>query len=198
MNSAAHDPASPEAALELAAVNGDRDAVVKLLAAGTRAAPEVLVHAITAGRAEIVDLLLDAGADPNALDEHGVAPVFVAAAFGHPAVHAFLADPDRTDIRAPGWPAHTLEVGHGEIIWTLMARGVDPNARYSPSERHTVRGVSVLMVAAAFGNTGAIDVLVARGADPRATDYAGRTARDFAEHFGQKPAMERLRTFVRR
>lgn len=186
------------AALEEAAGAADLGRAKELIGAGALVTPNALCLAIASGSNELTSALLDAGADPNAPDTSGVAPIFVAAAAGHPAVHAFLADPDHTDIRAPTWPAHAPSVGHGEIMWTLLARGAAPNARYTPHTRQTAAGTTPLMVAAAFGHTAALDVLVARNVNPRETDWAGRNARDWAERFAQKSAMERLRQFARK
>ncbi|MBI3206011.1 MAG: ankyrin repeat domain-containing protein [Myxococcales bacterium] len=198
MSTAGATRASLAAILEEAAATGDHARAVELLSAGALVTPNALCHAVAAGSNEIVTALLDAGANPNAPDTRGVAPIFVAAAAGHPALPTFLADPDHTNLRAAIWPAHTPSIGHAEVTWTLLARGADPNARAAPATRATHAGVSAVMVAAAFGHTPALDVLVARGADARAVDYAGRNARDFAERFEQKAAMERLRSFTRR
>lgn len=189
---------SQAAALEEAAALGDLARARALMAAGALITPDALCLATSAGANDVALALLEAGANPNAPGSRGAAPVFIAAAAGHPAIHAFLADPDHTDPRATIWPAHTATFGHGEVTWTLLARGADPCSRYAPHARPTAAGTTALMVAAAFGHTAALDVLIARGAKPRDTDYAGRTARDWAERFGQKPAMERLKQFARR
>ncbi len=185
------------AVLEESAAAGDLARAQELIAAGALLTPTALCLAIAAGANEVVMVLFESGANPNAPDGRGVAPIFFAAAAGHPALHAFLADPDQTDVRSAAWSARAPQIGHGEAVWTLLARGADPNARYAPEGRATAAGTTALMAAAAFGHTAALDVLVARGADGRATDYAGRSARDFAERFGQKSAMERLRSFSR-
>ena len=190
--------ASLAAILEEAAAVGDLPRALELIQEGALVTPDALCLAVARGATDVVVALLDAGANPNAPDRHGVAPIFIAAAAGHPAVHAYLADPDRTDLRGGPWPEHTASIGHGEIIWTLASRGADASARHAPHSRQTASGTTALMTAAAFGHTGALDVLIAHQADARTTDYAGRTARDWAEHFGQKAAMERLKQFTRR
>ena len=50
-------------------------------------------------------------------DPRGIAPLFVAAAAGHPALYAFLADPDGADTSAP----HEPRIGFGESRGTLLA-----------------------------------------------------------------------------
>lgn len=184
--------------LEQAAAAGDLARAKELLARGAPPGPDALCLAVASGSAALVEALLDAGANPNAPDTRGAAPVFVAAAGGHPALHAFLADPDHTDLRAKSWPDHAPAFSHGEIMWMLIARGAAANVRHAPEARQTASGTTAVMVAAAFGHVAALDVLIANHADPRATDYAGRNARDFAERFQQKAAMERLRPFARK
>jgi len=190
--------ASLAAALEEAAAAGDLARARELIAAGALLTPDALCFAIVSGVNDLVETLLSGGVDANAPDRRGIAPIFFACAAGHPALPAFLADPDHTDIRAAGWPAHSPGFGHGEIVWTLVAHGAAVSARHAPDARRTASGTTALMVAAAFGHVAALDVLIARGANPRDTDYAGRNARDWAERFGQKPAMERLRQFARK
>ena len=67
-----------------------------------------LFKAVTMGRLEITTMLLDAGADPNAKNDEGMAPLFRAAAYGHPELELF---------------------GNPEIAQLLISRGADVNTR---------------------------------------------------------------------
>jgi ankyrin repeat protein len=186
------------AELEDAAANGDVARARLLIEQSALVTPEAVCNAIRAASNELLVLLLSSGADPNGPDRGGVAPVFVAAAAGHPAVAAFLADPDHTDVTDRRWPAHRVTFGHGEAVWTLLSRGAAASARHVPDGRQTAAGTTPTMVAAAFGHTAALDVLMAHGANPRDVDYAGRNAHDWAKRFGQKASLERLKQFARR
>lgn len=102
-------------ALALAIATGGPQVVRERLAAE----PELARHwrpiheACVHGRAEIVRLLLDAGADPNA-----VAPISGAALGARPLHRAVAAAPE-----APRGPEHV------RIVALLLERGADPNAR---------------------------------------------------------------------
>jgi ankyrin repeat protein len=193
MTDAEAHQASLDAALIRAVESGDGVRTRALIGQGAFVGPETLAAAIRAGHSEIVGVLLDAGADPRAADAHGVMPIFVAAAAGHPALREFLADPDRAD--PSRWPPHAITFAHGEILWMLLDRGAAANARIAPRATPTAPGLTPLMVAAAFGHTAAVDILIARGGNPRALDAAGRTAKDWADRMGQRATSERLKSF---
>jgi uncharacterized protein len=179
-------------ALEKAAAAADAAGVRALLESGSPVTAKALVSAVRTGVPDTVCALLDAGADPSARDPRGIAPLFVAAAAGHPALYAFLADPERADVSAP----HQPRIGYGEILWMLLDRGADANMSCPSHRAPTGPGITPLMAAAVFGNTAAVDVLVARGAEPRARDAIGRTARDWAEAQGHRAIMTRLKNFA--
>ena len=132
------EPAGGQPAL-LAAVAGDDDpggaqlllrhkARVDARGEGQRTA---LMQACAAGNAEVVALLLDAGADRNAHDAAAMTPLLEAAAHGHTAVvqrlAAAKADPKAVD--GQGRNAIVLAVQAGaepELLRALIDLGVDP------------------------------------------------------------------------
>ncbi len=189
-----HAPPAPPGpdSLERAAAEGDVDRVRELVEANTPISPTAFTWAVSEGTPEIVKLLLDAGADPNTRDSYGVSAVFFAAAAGHPAICAFLLDPKKTDIGAKFWSAKPPKVGHAEILWMLLDVGADPNQRFEPAPGQGSGDATPLMVAAAFGHTGAINVLMARGAKLRARDALGRTALHWAEKSQSLAIIDRL------
>jgi ankyrin repeat protein/uncharacterized protein YqcC (DUF446 family) len=195
-----HAPPAPPGrdSLERAAAEGDVERVRELIEANTPISPTAFTWAVSEGTPEIVKLLLDAGADPNVRDSYGIPAVFFAAAAGHPALSAFLLDPKKTNIGAKQWNAKPPKVGHAEILWMLLDTGADPNQRFEPAPGQRSGDSTPLMVAAAFGHTGGIDVLLARGARPRARDALGRTALNWAEKSQSMAIMERLRPKTRR
>jgi uncharacterized protein YqcC (DUF446 family) len=188
-------------ALEAAAAEGDLERVQALLARNTAITPTAFTWAVSEGTPEIVALMLEHGADPNVRDAYGVTPIFFAAAAGHVALTAFLLDPKDTDVDAKHWPARPIKVGHGEILWMLLERNVDPNTRFEPDPLHVAKtnsDATPLHVAAVFGNTGGLDVLLGHGAKPRARDVLGRTALDWAELRGHAAIIDRLRPKTRK
>lgn len=102
-----------------------------------------------------------------------VAPLFFAAAGGHAALGAFLADPDGADIHASCWPASPATPGHLEIARDLLSRGAAIDEGYGGT------GATPLIVAVAFGNDAMAELLTQCGAKSELTDTQGRTASDW-------------------
>jgi uncharacterized protein len=112
---------------------------------------------------EMVSLLLDAGANPIALNRYGVTPLAEAASNARGAVVEKLlkagADAN-TQITSAGETAlmRAARVGNLEAVKVLLDHGADPNVK------ENFRGQTALMWAAAEGHPDVIKDLIAKGA----------------------------------
>ena len=123
-----------------------------------------------AGNTEIVEKLLNAGANPNTLNSYGYAPLHVAATAGQTA-----------------------------IVEALLNAGADPNVGPSEASdsKWTLEycaGMTPLHFAAHGGHAEIIDALLAAGADPNAADGAGTTPMYWSEKAGHVDATISLLT----
>ena len=90
-----------------------------------------LLLSVTDGHINMVQLLLNGGADPNRANRHGRTPLQVAAWNGRAVVVRILldrgADPNKAD-RNGSTPLHDAAwKGHKYVIPLLLNRGADPN-----------------------------------------------------------------------
>ncbi len=192
-----------------------------LFALGARADDALeLARAIRTDDGRLAASLLERGADPNAADADGQVPLFLALRDGAPrVVLALLASP-RLVVDAPnragetalmiaalrgevdfvrrllergaqvnrdGWtPLHYAASGPGvEIVALLLDRGAAIEA-LSPNR------TTPLMMAAGYGAIDAADLLLRRGADPKARNDAGLNAAEFAARAGRDALLRRL------
>ena len=113
--------------------------------------------------AELVDLLIAAGADVTATNRYGVQPISLAAENGNAVILAALldagADPNATLPEGETVLMTAARTGDAASIRTLLVRGADPNAR------DRFRGQTALMWAAARNNADAVHALAELGAD---------------------------------
>jgi len=159
---------------------------------------DALALAVAFGDAEIVELLLARGANPNMKAPAG--KVFVIDAGRSVEVPPRDLEPDRIDatVRALGcrfdhpWEGGGLLylVARGKtvpgpdesarIVTLLLGRGADPDAR-------TLNGTTPLMRAASLHQHKIMNALIDGGADRKMTDRCGRTAADYADLFPKHP-----------
>ena len=128
----------------------------------------------------------------NAQDE---SPLMLAAIKGHTeAVKALIARD--ADVNKPGWTAlHYAASGttpeHTRIIALLLENHAYIDAA-SPN------GTTPLMMAAQYGTSDAVQLLLDEGADPSLKNQLGLTASDFALRVSRKETAETIAAAVRR
>jgi ankyrin repeat protein len=166
-----------------------------------------LHFAVRMNRPDMVDLLLELGADAAETDDDGMTAVMYAgrpeisarvleALARHGVVDLFVALALGDDAAATRLLAESADVNDGSLhlsakrgdvhgVRWLLDHGADPNARWVRSDA----AVTPLHVAAAEGHTDVVRTLLASGADPhlRDTKYNGDAA-GWAEYGRNPPA----------
>jgi ankyrin len=131
---------------------------------------------------DLVDLLLRAGANPNAVNDLGVPPLLLACTNGSARVVARLlaggANPDGALRTGESALMTAARVGSVEIVQSLVAHHANVNA----VER--VRGQTALMWAAAASHPEVVELLIRSGADVHARSVRGSTPLLFAARAG--------------
>lgn len=123
-----------------------------------------LIGAARGGQADVVDLLLDNGADPNLESRGDANPLIAAACAGHPdIVRRLLEAGANIDEIVPGDENALMQAvwhGHEDVVRLLLARGADVNAR--SYERDELR--TPLRLARKGGHADLERILLAAGA----------------------------------
>ena len=193
-------PVPAEAASDVplveAARTGDRALVAQVLQRDPASVAQVgpdgstaLHWAVDRDDVEMVDRLIAAGADVNALNRYGFPPIAFAAVNGSATALSRLITAG-ADPKAPFPGGETLlmtaaRTGNPDGIEVLLDAGADVNATDDA-------GQSALMWAAAANNPGAVAALVARGANLHVRTEAGLDALMFAVRGGRIAATEAL------
>ena len=156
--------------LMFAAQQGDVDTARVLIRAGAKASDAQpttkitpLIIASAMAQPEMVKLLLDNGADPNAVEWIGYSPLGWVVRDGHYGID--LANKEKIV----------------EVVTLLVKHGANPNFRLRNQKSKTVNDVSLsgatpLLLAAEVNNTAAVKALLEAGADPRIPTEQGTTA----------------------
>jgi ankyrin repeat protein len=134
------------------------------------------------GSQPIVELLIDKGADPKAADNTQKTAIIYAAGKGFPDIVRLLLDHGvdvnaryGNDLTVLMWAAgYSDEAGVNDmekVITLLLDRGAHIDDQDN-------RGRTPLMIAAELNHAGAVDLLLARGADKGLRDKQGKSAAD--------------------
>jgi ankyrin repeat protein len=123
--------------------------------------------------------MLDAGLDPNARDSAGYTPLIAAARAGNVEMIRLLtsrgANPNLSDAAVNSWTPllHAVHKSQPRAITALLDAGANPN----DADPH---GTTPLMMAAGYGYTDIVKILLTHKANPRLAAGDGVTAVDLA------------------
>lgn len=136
-------------------------------------------------------LLANAAPDLNLLNDNGESALMMAALKGQIEWVRKLVERG-AQVNKPGWtPLHYAATGpNPAVVQLLLEKGANVDAD-SPNR------TTPLMMAARYGNEAGVDVLLARGADPRRTNDLGLSAADFARDAQRNALSARLAKLAR-
>jgi ankyrin repeat protein len=172
-----------------AVIEGDAVIVAAMLDAGTadpngdpQRGIRPLVHAALVGNDAVLSLLLDRGADVNALDDEGQSALFFACvgrstnAVRLLLEHGVSAETINKNSVGGGTPLTVAsEKGDAEIVNILIARG-------AVIDQRTDTGSTALLKAAHCGKVAVVKMLLDKGASVNAANDLGQTALMLAAH----------------
>jgi len=167
--------------LHVAAVNGQGHIATFLIAHGANVNARTVRSVTPLHKAvefpELIDLLVDAGADVHAADAFGRTPLHWAARANQPmSVQRMIslgADVNAIDCDRETPLHHAVRGRHIRTAAILLDHGADVNAR-------GLYGMTPLHIAADHGHDDLCRLLIGRGATAYLADEFGRTARDHA------------------
>ncbi|OLQ11111.1 Ankyrin repeat domain-containing protein 50 [Symbiodinium microadriaticum] len=133
----------------------------------------LLIHASENGQADVVQLLLEAGADKNLCDIDGCSPLLTAAKGGHaPVLRLLLEAGAQVDLPSSGGRTALMcaaSEGHQAVLQLLLEAGAQKDARDN-------RGNTALIYSAMTGHARVAELLLEAGADKDVRDINGNTA----------------------
>lgn len=155
--------------------------IIVILLFGCRYQPSTpIMIAVSHGDTAEMSRLLAAGADPNAFDGAGFTPLILAARAGDSKAIKLLvshgANVNLADHARNHWPPllHATHKKQIDAVRELLAAGADVNAT-------DPRKTTALMMAAGYGDTAIVNVLLSCGADKKRVNAKGETALDLAK-----------------
>ena len=184
------NPNEPDVRLIDAVDHGDVETLRRLLREGADpnqsdayGSPPPLWVAVAVESLEMVQILLEAGADPDVPGPDGSSPAMFAAEIQNPEILEVISAAGGTAATAPGDQVETmfnaLKQRNPEAIRILLEAGVDPNSQvpataYVDADADGVRDlwlVPVLYEAVKREQPDTLQLLIDAGADPNATGY---------------------------
>jgi ankyrin repeat protein len=150
----------------------------------------VLIAAAARGDLEVVNLLVQGGADVNVKDNTGYTALLHAIEARYDQVEEILLNHPKLDPSARGLNGITALASYvwrerKDAVRKLLERGADVNAQDND-------GDAPLHGAAQNGNVEILDLLLAKGANPNLKNKQGGTPLMWAAVFGQESAAQRL------
>ena len=148
-----------------------------------------LISAALHGHNDVVQLLLDKGAEPNLSDQNGNTALLYAAFRGHLDVVQLLlnrgADVNMADYYGTT-PLHwAAEIGHKHVVKLLLDRGAEPNKENRNGETP--------LIGAAKGKKDIVQLLLDSGAEPNIPNHqTGMTPLHWAAWRGHKDVVQLL------
>ncbi len=130
------------------------------------------------GNLELVQLLIDRGADVTLRDEKEQSAIDIAVKEGHQSIVQYLqnsgaiATSEATQC-SPDALLGAAKTGNLEVLRSALSAGIDPNSSQASSGRHQY-WKTVLMFAAEAGHLEAVNALLAAGADVNLSDRPGK------------------------
>ena len=195
------DPFATNARLLASVRNDDTAGIARALRDGAavnsrnRLGESALLMSLQKNRADIAQVLLDAGADVNEAAINGITPLMAAAFAGNVEMtRALLArGADTKAADRLGKNAITYAAGEGRtaVVRLLLDKGVDPNAAYR-------NDLTALMWAAGYGHADTVRALIEAGARVEPVDNRGKSALDMAREFKHASTVEVLEQALKR
>lgn len=192
-NAAAHDGAT----IWIAAEKGDLQQVDRILQQGTPidvkdgTGSTALHYAAQSKNLQLVEFLIDHGADVNAKAKGNVTPLWLSLdmAFGQPDISLELiragADVSAADSNVGDAPILIAATESSyEVMEELLKRGANPNAQ-------NVYGETALHYAAMNGLNERVQLLLQYGANPMLRDKSGKSSIDVAQTTNPEHAVQK-------
>lgn len=177
-------------AIVLAAECGHAEAV-RALMGDASLDQEAFAAAFHAEKTAILALLLEAGVDPDALEEDGSTPLMACAKRGQADLARVLLDAramiDHQDNTGRSALMHAAEAGRAEAVRLLLERKANV-------ELTTPEDEGALALAARAGHAAAVELLAGRVADVNARGASGKSALAIAEEKGHAGVVAALRS----